>query len=272
MDDADSEKAPESAEALKPGEESGSFVSPGIWQLAFPSILGNLSYSVVAMVQTKFVGGGGWGACSVAPGSAVCLRDAGEFWMAVSAGTRTGGPGLGRRDLQGGEPRSPCFAGAGRSFPRLTVMVLACSTRAPSPACRTRPLTPGPGRGEHPHVELVQPRLRRHFILSAALRASRGRLVAALDRHRWNLVNIPRTRSCSPIRVPDLASPANRGGPGFRFRGWRAACGAVAHAEVSHSPRERRRVAAGNACSGLVHIGYPAAFERLSFMFVFSFS
>ena len=27
-----------------------------VWQLAFPSILGNLSYTIVGMVQTKFVG------------------------------------------------------------------------------------------------------------------------------------------------------------------------------------------------------------------------
>ena len=29
---------------------------PGVWQLAFPSILGNVSFTVVGMVQTKFVG------------------------------------------------------------------------------------------------------------------------------------------------------------------------------------------------------------------------
>ncbi len=28
---------------------------PGIWELALPSILGNLSYTVVGMVQTKFI-------------------------------------------------------------------------------------------------------------------------------------------------------------------------------------------------------------------------
>ena len=29
---------------------------PGIWQLAIPSILGNLSFTVAGMVQTKFIG------------------------------------------------------------------------------------------------------------------------------------------------------------------------------------------------------------------------
>ena len=33
-----------------------SFVQPTIWQLALPSILGNLGYTLVGMVQTKFVG------------------------------------------------------------------------------------------------------------------------------------------------------------------------------------------------------------------------
>ena len=36
--------------------ESDPSVRPSIWQLALPSILGNLSYTVVGMVQTKFVG------------------------------------------------------------------------------------------------------------------------------------------------------------------------------------------------------------------------
>ena len=29
---------------------------PGIWQLAFPSILGNISFTIVGLVQTRVVG------------------------------------------------------------------------------------------------------------------------------------------------------------------------------------------------------------------------
>ena len=35
---------------------AGAGTRPGMWQLAFPSILGNLSYTLVGMVQTKFIG------------------------------------------------------------------------------------------------------------------------------------------------------------------------------------------------------------------------
>ncbi|MEM6707830.1 MAG: MATE family efflux transporter [Pseudomonadota bacterium] len=60
---------------------------PGIWELALPSILGNLSYSLVGMVQTKFVGElGPQALAAVGAGQRIFFAMAAVF-MAVSAGT-----------------------------------------------------------------------------------------------------------------------------------------------------------------------------------------
>ncbi|MBX3708048.1 MAG: MATE family efflux transporter [Pseudomonadales bacterium] len=60
---------------------------PGIWQLAFPSILGNLSFTVVGMVQTKFIGElGAQALAAVGAGQRVFFAMQ-AILMAVSAGT-----------------------------------------------------------------------------------------------------------------------------------------------------------------------------------------
>ncbi|MEM8767963.1 MAG: MATE family efflux transporter [Pseudomonadota bacterium] len=60
---------------------------PGIWELAFPSILGNLSFTVVGMVQTKFIGElGPQALAAVGAGQRVFFAMLAVL-MAVSAGT-----------------------------------------------------------------------------------------------------------------------------------------------------------------------------------------
>lgn len=60
---------------------------PGIWQLALPSILGNLSYTIVGMVQTKFVAElGAQGLAAVGAGQRIFFAMQ-AILMAVSAGT-----------------------------------------------------------------------------------------------------------------------------------------------------------------------------------------
>ncbi|MFW6094737.1 MAG: MATE family efflux transporter [Pseudomonadota bacterium] len=60
---------------------------PGIWELALPSILGNLSFTVVAMVQTKFVGElGAQALAAVGAGQRVFFAMQ-AILMAVSVGT-----------------------------------------------------------------------------------------------------------------------------------------------------------------------------------------
>jgi putative MATE family efflux protein len=71
----------------EPAEQNSDQERPGIWQLAFPSILGNLSYAVVGMVQTKFVGDlGAQALAAVGAGQRVFFAMQAVL-MAVSAGT-----------------------------------------------------------------------------------------------------------------------------------------------------------------------------------------
>ena len=69
--------APEAAEAER----------PSIWQLALPSILGNLSYTVVGMVQTKFIGELGAEALAAVGAGQRIFFAMQAILMAVSAGT-----------------------------------------------------------------------------------------------------------------------------------------------------------------------------------------
>jgi putative MATE family efflux protein len=72
-------------EEVQPSEQEEK--RPGIWQLAFPSILGNLSFTVVAMVQTKFVGElGAQALAAVGAGQRVFFAMQ-AILMAVSVGT-----------------------------------------------------------------------------------------------------------------------------------------------------------------------------------------
>jgi len=70
-----------------PARDADSETRPGIWQLAFPSILGNLSFTIVGMVQTKFIGElGAQALAAVGAGQRVFFAMQ-ALLMAVSAGT-----------------------------------------------------------------------------------------------------------------------------------------------------------------------------------------
>ena len=70
-----------------PPEDSQDDQRPGIWQLALPSILGNLSFTIVGMVQTKFIGDlGSQALAAVGAGQRVFFAMQ-AILMAVSAGT-----------------------------------------------------------------------------------------------------------------------------------------------------------------------------------------
>ena len=58
-----------------------------IWQLAFPSILGNLSYTLVGMVQVKFVGELGTEALAAMGAGSRVFFALQAIMMAISAGT-----------------------------------------------------------------------------------------------------------------------------------------------------------------------------------------
>jgi len=93
---AETEEKPEATESARPQnlnqdqnpEAMGNATQrPSIWQLALPSILGNLSYTIVGMVQTKFVGElGPQALAAVGAGQRVMFAMLAVL-MAVSAGT-----------------------------------------------------------------------------------------------------------------------------------------------------------------------------------------
>ena len=60
---------------------------PGIWELAFPSILGNLSFAIVGIVQTKFVADLGTQALAAVGAGQRIFFAMQAILMAVSAGT-----------------------------------------------------------------------------------------------------------------------------------------------------------------------------------------
>ena len=80
--ETDQDASPQTAASL--GDAAA---RPSIWELALPSILGNLSYTVVGMVQTKFVGElGPQALAAVGAGQRVMFAMLAVL-MAVSAGT-----------------------------------------------------------------------------------------------------------------------------------------------------------------------------------------
>ena len=75
------------AEAQRAQRTGDASERPGIWQLAFPSILGNLSHTVVGMVQVKFIGELGPQALAAVGAGQRVLFAMMAVLMAVSAGT-----------------------------------------------------------------------------------------------------------------------------------------------------------------------------------------
>lgn len=78
------DEAATDAEALVDAEDTA---RPGIWALAVPSILGNLAYTMVGMVQTKFIASlGAEGLAAVGAGQRIFFAMQ-AILMAVTAGT-----------------------------------------------------------------------------------------------------------------------------------------------------------------------------------------
>ena len=87
MESPNEERDAAPSHSLPGGDSARAFAGPGVWQLAFPSILGNLSYSVVALVQTKVVGELGAGALAAVGAGQRVFFAMQAILMAVSAGT-----------------------------------------------------------------------------------------------------------------------------------------------------------------------------------------
>ncbi|MGD8829546.1 MAG: MATE family efflux transporter [Pseudomonadales bacterium] len=82
----DDESRAEAERSLAGGQPAGG-ERPGIWQLAFPSILGNLSFTLVGMVQTKFIGELGPQALAAVGAGQRVMFAMQAVLMAISVGT-----------------------------------------------------------------------------------------------------------------------------------------------------------------------------------------
>ena len=272
MDHPDHAQDPDSAQPVQAGAEPRPFVSPGIWQLAFPSILGNLSYSIVAMVQTKFVGELGAGALAAVGAGQRVFFAMQAILMAVSAGTtalvaRAWGAGD-YNEASRVTMASLALAGV------FSLLVMVLGVLYARPVAGMFGLDPAT-------LDLAAENIRMlswfnlafavTFILSAALRASGDAWSPLWIGSAVNLINVPLLYAFvfGHYGFPELgvAGAAAAAGVSFTVGGalllglWLLQKFRIRHVSGGWWRRERLR--------RLVHIGYPAAFEQIVFQFGF---
>ena len=272
MDDPDSSRQPEGAQALKQEEEPRPFVSPGIWQLAFPSILGNLSYSVVAMVQTKFVGELGPGALAAVGAGQRVFFAMQAILMAVSAGTtalvaRAWGAG----DYQEASRVTMASLALAGIFSLAVMVVGVLYARPISSMFGLDPLTLDLAAENIRMLSWFNLAFAVTFILSAALRASGDAWSPLWIGTAVNLINVPLLYAFvfGHFGFPELgvAGAAAAAGVSFSVGGvllfglWVMQKFRIRHVTGGWWRRERLQ--------RLLHIGYPAAFEQVVFQFGF---
>ena len=267
-DDPAGAEHPGGADAPEDGRQSRPFVSPGIWQLAFPSVLGNLSYSVVAMVQTKFVGELGAGALAAVGAGQRVFFAMQAILMAVSAGTtalvaRAWGAGD-YREASRVTMASLVLAGV------FSLVVMVLGVLYARPVAGVFGLDPAT-------LDLAAENIRMlswfnvafavTFILSAALRASGDAWSPLWIGSGVNLINVPLLYAFvfGLYGFPELgvAGAAAAAGVSFTLGGalllglWMMQKFRIRHVSGGWWRRERLR--------RLLHIGYPAAFEQVVF-------
>lgn len=256
----------------EPTSEDEEGQRPGIWQLALPSILGNLSFTLVGMVQTKFIGElGAQALAAVGAGQRVFFAMQ-AILMAVSAGTTAlVARSWGARDY--------------REASRVTMasLVLAGSLSLVV-AVLGVPLAPYVAGvfGLDPHtLEMASDNIRWlcvfnvafavNFILSAALRASGDAWTPLWISGAVNLINIPLLYLFvfGKYGFPEMgvAGAAVAAGLSFTVGGfllvalWMKQKFRVKHVSGGWWRRERLR--------RLLDIGYPAALEQFVFQLGF---
>ena len=268
MDDSNSTQGPAGADSGQSEETSRGFVSPGMWQLAFPSILGNLSYAGVAMVQTKFVGEMGASALAAVGAGQRVFFAMQAILMAVSAGTtalvaRAWGAG----DYNEASRVTMASLALAGVF-GLAVMVLG--------VLFARPIA-GMFGLDPATLDLAAENIRMlswfnlafavTFILSAALRASGDAWSPLWIGAAVNLINVPLLYLFifGHYGFPNLgvAGAAAAAGVSFSVGAalllglWLLQKFRIRHVGSGWWRRERLR--------RLLHIGYPAAFEQVVF-------
>ena len=253
-------------------EPSRPYVSPGIWQLAFPSILGNLTFAVVAMVQTKFVGELGASALAAVGAGQRVFFAMQAILMAISAGTtalvaRAWGAGD-YNEASRVTMASLVLAG----IFGLVVMVLGI--------LYARPIASMFGL-DPATLDLAEENIRMlswfnlafvvTFILSAALRASGDAWSPLWIGSAVNILNVPLIYlfvfghygfpKLGVAGAPAAAGVSFAVGAALLLGLWLKQKFRIRHVGSGWWRRERLR--------RLLHIGYPAAFEQIVFQMGF---
>ena len=245
---------------------------PGIWQLAFPSILGNLTYTVVGMVQTKFVGElGAQALAAVGVGQRVFFAMQ-AIMMAVSAGTtalvaRAWGAG----DYEEASRVTMASLALAGLFSLLVTAVGLVYADSVAQIFGLDPVT----------LELAAENVRwlcvfnvafaMNFILSAALRASGDAWTPLWIGAGVNVVNVPMLYlfifGGYGIPAMGVAGAAIAAGLSFTVGGVVLAC--LWMAQRFRIKRARSGWWRVERLRQLIHIGYPAAVEQAVFQLGF---
>ena len=256
------------AQPVKPDEGPRPFVGPGIWQLAVPSILGNLAYAVVAMVQTKFVGELGAGALAAVGAGQRVFFAMQAILMAVSAGTtalvaRAWGAG----DYQEASRVTMASLALAGVFSMLVMVLGVLYARPVAGMFGLDPVTLDLAAENIRMLSWFNLAFAVTFILSAALRASGDAWSPLWIGTAVNLLNVPLLYAFvfGRFGFPELgvAGAAAAAGVSFTVGGalllglWLMQKFRIRHVSGGWWRRERLQ--------RLLHIGYPAAFEQIVF-------
>ena len=272
MVDPDNAQDPDGAEPVKVDEAPRPFVSPGIWQLAFPSILGNLSYAVVAMVQTRFVGELGAGALAAVGAGQRVFFAMQAILMAVSAGaTALVARAWGAGDYNEASRVTMASLALAGVFSVLVMVLGVLYARPVAGMFGLDPVTLDLAAENIRMLSWFNLAFAVTFILSAALRASGDAWSPLWIGSAVNLINVPLLYVFvfGHYGFPELgvAGAAAAAGVSFSVGGalllglWLMQKFRIRHVSGGWWRRERLR--------RLLHIGYPAAFEQIVFQFGF---
>jgi putative MATE family efflux protein len=264
------EKKPRSEQTESLPNET--YERPSIWQLAFPSILGNLSFTMVGLVQTKFIGDlGPQALAAVGAGQRVFFAMQAVL-MAVSAGTTA----LVARAWGAGDYRE-----ASRVTMASLVLAGVMSLVVTVLGYFFAPAVAGVFGLDAATLAMAAENIRWlclfnvafavNFILSAALRASGDAWTPLWISGGVNVLNIPLLYLFvfGSFGFPQLgvAGAAVAAGLAFTFGGlvlvvlWTKQKFRVKHVSGGWWRRERLK--------RLLDIGYPAALEQFVFQFGF---
>lgn len=262
MNDSVAEQTSEVASVRPPGGR------PSIWQLALPSILGNLLYAVVAMTQTKFVGELGPQALAAVGAGQRVFFALQAVLMAISAGTTAlVARAWGADDVEEASRITLASVVLGGAF-GLLVTVLGVLFAGPVAAIFG--LDPETNRLAAENIRMLSAfniAFAVNFILSSALRAAGDAWTPLVIGAAVNVVNIPLLYVFvfGEFGAPMLGSTGAALAAGLSFTvgavlliglwmGQRFRVGFVVDGWL-HGPRFKR----------LLDIGYPAGLEQLVF-------